>query len=66
MGGIEMVDSLLFISYDADVQVNDEIYDEDKAEWWVVVERPLKFQNPSTWAEEGDHQQVRIERKAIP
>ena len=65
MGGFEMVDSLLFIGYDVDVQLNDEIYDEQQEDWWVVVERPNSYQNPSTWDTEGDHQQVRIERKQI-
>lgn len=62
-GNIEMVDSMLFIGYDVDVQMNDEIYDEGKDEWWVVTERPLKYDNPSTW--ENDHQQCVIVRKPI-
>ena len=65
MGGFEMVESLLFIGFDVDVQLNDEVYDEQIGDWWVVVERPLKFQNPTDWESGGDHQQVRIERRPI-
>ena len=63
MGGVEMLDSMLFIGYDTDIQAKDEIYDEGKEEWWVVREPPIKYESPSDWS--PDHQQCIIDRKII-
>jgi len=56
MGSVPSSKTVLFIGYDADVKLGDEITDDVTGTVYVVVEPPVLFQNPTTW--ENDHQQV--------
>lgn len=63
MGPAEVNKWLLFVTYDADVQLGDEITDDDTAEVFIVVEPPQKFKRPSDWS--NDHQQIQLMRKPV-
>ena len=56
MGPAEVNKYVMFIGWDADVQYGDQITNDVTGEKYEVVEPPVRFQNPVTWA--NDHQQV--------
>ena len=63
MGPAESNKTVLFIGWDADVQLGDEITNDDTSEVYVVVQPPVKFPNPTDFS--NDHQQVILNRQPI-
>lgn len=63
MGPADTSKFVLFIGWDADVQLGDEITNDASGEVYVVMEPPSKFDNPNTW--EHDHQQIIIRQRPV-
>jgi len=63
MGPAETGKTILFIGYDADVQMGDEITNDATSEKYVAVEPPVKFQRPTDFS--NDHQQVILRKQPI-
>lgn len=63
MGPAETNRFVMFIDFEADVQMGDIVTNDDTGETYAVVAPPVKYQNPSTW--ENDHAQVELKKQPI-
>ena len=64
MGPMEVNRYVLFIGYDADIEKGDEVTNDATGEKFVVIEAPVKFQNPSDNFS-NDHQQVLLRKSPV-
>ena len=63
MGPAEVSQTVVFLAYEADVRLGDEVTDDDTGAVYVVVQPPVKYQRPTDWSK--DHQQVIVRQKPV-
>ena len=59
MGPADSSKYLLFVGYDADVKLGDEITNDVSGIKYAVIETPVHYENPQTF--QPDHQQIVIQ-----